>query len=291
MAIFASAILLGSTVVAFSPANREAFAHTFKGNENVAFLTMVQQVKVETSLAGNNTSTNKDIANHHIEHATEALTNATLEEISERNKRIATDLPIAIEQLKASINAGNATADDIKQQVQGISDLLDEAVQVRIERNQVTNSTVQALVVANLVNEVLEHYGEVTGIKGNDTGMSSSFVMGEQNSTSTSGSEGGHLHAGGEVSGQTTATSSNDLVSEANYQSAQAFAEKANELYQQIRAQAVPGKDSAVKALDNAFAAFVRAIQEKASLAEVTNLAHLRIHPNLMEAYGLKLQA
>jgi hypothetical protein len=83
--VFASAILLLGSAVVFGPANRAAYAHTFSGNENAAFLTMVQQIKVETSLAGNNTS-NKEIADHHMEHAAEALTNATLKEIAERNE-------------------------------------------------------------------------------------------------------------------------------------------------------------------------------------------------------------
>lgn len=284
-AILASVILLGSVMV-LSPLNR-AYAHTFKGDENVTFLSMVQQIKIETSLAGNNTS-DKDIANHHIEHAAEALTNATLKEIAEKNQRIATDLPANIEQLKAMINSSNATVADVNQQIQQISGLLDEAVQVRIDPAQVTNSTVQALVVASLLNEALEHYSEAVGFEGNMTNMST---------ITQSGEHGTAMHPtsnASSIQGNTTGTSNKGatkIVSEANYQSAIAFAEKAQELYQQIKTKELPGKENAIRALDGSFPAFIKAIKDKASAMEVANLAHLRIHPNLIEAYNLKLAA
>jgi hypothetical protein len=270
--IFASAILLGSAIV-LSPVNR-AYAHTFSGDENVAFLSMVQAIKIETSLAGNNTS-NKDVANHHVEHAAEALTNSTVKEIAEKNQRIATDLPASIEKLKASINSANAIVNNVKQQVQGISDLLDEAVQVRIDPAQVSNTTVKASVVANLVNEALEHYGEAVGFQGSMTDMSAMASMQAMNKSSSN----------------MQANTATKIVSEPNYQSAIAFAQKSQELYQQIKAKALPGKENAVKALDGAFPAFVKAIKDKASPMEIMNLAHLRIQPNLMEAYNLKLAA
>lgn len=284
-AILASVILLGSVMV-LSPLNR-AYAHTFKGDENVTFLSMVQQIKIETSLAGNNTS-DKDIANHHIEHAAEALTNTTLKEIAEKNQRIATDLPANIEQLKAMINSSNATVADVNQQIQQISGLLDEAVQVRIDPAQVTNSTVQALVVASLLNEALEHYSEAVGFEGNMTNMST---------ITQSGEHGTAMHPtsnASSIQGNTTGTSNKGatkIVSEANYQSAIAFAEKAQELYQQIKTKELPGKENAIRALDGSFPAFIKAIKDKASAMEVANLAHLRIHPNLIEAYNLKLAA
>lgn len=266
LAVFASAILLGSAI-ALGPVNR-AYAHTFHGNENVDFLTLVQQIKVETSLAGNNTS-DKEVADHHIEHATEALTNSTLKEIAEKNQRIATDLPSSIEQLKTAIGSG-ASADEVKQDVQTVSDLLDEAVQVRIERSQVTNTTIQATVVANLVNEALEHYGEAVGFEGNMTDLS---AMQPGNNSG--------------MQAKTAAT----VVSVPNYQSAQAFAEKAQELYQQIKSKALPGTDNAVNGLDGAFPAFVKAIKDKASPMEIMQIGHVRIHPNLMTAYNLQVES
>jgi hypothetical protein len=110
------------------------------------------------------------------------------------------------------------------------------------------------------VNEALEHYGEAVGYKGNMTDMSS----------------------------MSSAPSANaKVVDLANYQSSQAFAEKAQELYQQIKSKALPGTDNAVKALDDSFPALVNAIKGKASPMEIMQIAHTKIHPSLMTAYSL----
>ncbi len=77
-------------------------------------------------------------------------------------------------------------------------------------------------------------------------------------------------------------------MSQPDYQSAVALAQKAQDMYQQqIKTKALPGKENAIKALDSAFPAFVKAIRDKSSAMDVMMLAHLKVHPNLMEAYGL----
>lgn len=79
------------------------------------------------------------------------------------------------------------------------------------------------------------------------------------------------------------------IVSEANYQSSLAFAQKAEELYGEIRAEAIDGTDSAIESLDAAFPDFVSAIEGEASAMEVMRVAHIQIHPNLMTAYDLQI--
>lgn len=274
LAMFVSAVLLGSTIV-IGPANR-AYAHTFQGGESAEFLTMVQVVEVETSLAAENLAF-PDVAAEHMEHAGEELSDEVLEEIAERNERIANDLPVSLEELESSIRSG-ANAEEVDQKVNALSDLLAEAVQVRIEGDQLTNSTVRAVVVANLVNEALEHYGEAVGFEGNMTDMSQmdSMNMTDSSTGSMSGMEGAMQE---DVI----------IVSEANYQSSIAFAEKAEELYVEIKTDAIEGTDSAVEKLDAAFPDFVSTIESKASAMEVMRVAHIDIHPNLMTAYNLQI--
>jgi hypothetical protein len=258
---------------AMNLASIRAYAHTFKGDENVEFLTMVQIIKVETSLAGENAS-DSDTASHHIEHASEAL-------------------PASIENLGASIDS-SADSDTISQNVQEVSNLLDEAAQVRIEQAQRNNSTVQALVVANLVNEALEHYGEAVGFEGNMTDMSSMNMP----DSSMSGMQTGNESGSQGITSNDTVTSSQsmqegnetaEVVSLPNYQSAKAFAEKAQELYMEIKSEALAGTENAITTLDAAFPEFVNAIDAKASAMDMMEIGHLRIHPNLMTAYNLQV--
>jgi hypothetical protein len=299
LAIMAFTIILIAAAPTVFPLSK-AFAHTFQGGENAEFLTMVQVIKVETSLAGENIS-DPDIAADHVEHATEALTDSAIDEIAEKNKRIAQELPASIEDLQAAIES-EADAETIRQNVETISDLLDEAVQVRIESSQVTNSTVQAVVVANLVNEALEHYGEAVGFEGNMTdmssmdmsmtGMSDSGMQMSNSSDSQTAEEGGmsmQSMNGSSMGGNEMSTTATTIVSVANHQSAKAFAEKAFELYQDISPQALEGTESAVQALDEAFPEFIDAIDTQASAMDLMNIGHTKIHPNLMTAYNLQV--
>lgn len=266
MAIFVSVSLVAAGVFVGS-ANR-AYAHTFEVGESAEFLTMVQVIEVETALAAENAA-EQEMASEHIEHASEQLTDHILEEISERNERIARDLPLSLEELGSSISAG-ASAEELNQQVGELRNLLGEAVQVRIEREQLNNSTIHAVVVANLVDEALEHYGEAVGFEGNMTDMSSMNMTG-------TGIEGM------ESMDHTT------IVSEVHYQSSLAFAQRAQEKYTEISGDAIEGMDEAVGRLDLAFPNFVSAIENMSPAMDVMNVAHVEIHPNLMVAYDLQI--
>lgn len=271
LALFASSVLLGSGVF-LGPANR-AYAHTFQGGESAEFLTMVQVIEIETMLAAENAG-DAEIAGEHMEHAGEELTDHVLEEIAERNERIATDLPASLEELQAAIDSG-ASAEELETSVTAVSNLLGEAVQVRIESDQLSNSTIRAVVVANVVNEALEHYGEAVGFEGNMTDMSAMNMTGMES--------GGGMEMEGGMEGPV------EIVSEANYQSSLAFAQRAEELYAEIKAEAMEGSGDAVAKLDAAFPDFASAIEARSSPTEVMRVAHVDIHPNLMVAYDLQI--
>lgn len=266
LAVFVSAILLGSALT-FRP----AYAHTFQGGESAEFLTMVQVMGVETSLAAENRA-DAELAAEHMEHAGEELTDHVLEEIAERNQRIARDLPASFEELESAISSG-ARDSDVSQRLDALNNLLGEAVTVRIESDQLNNSTIKAVVVSNLVNEALEHYGEAIGFEGNMTDMS---TMNMTDSSMESGSMGG-------MEGPV------EIVSEASYQSSLAFAQRSEELYAEIKADALEGTDDAVAKLDAGFPDFVSAIESRAAAMEVMRVAHADIHPNLMVAYDLQI--
>lgn len=261
------AALVAAVLVSYS--GQRAFAHTFQGGDSAEFLTIVQVIKSETFLAANNLD-DTDVAKDHIEHAAESLTNSTISELAERNERLAKDIPASLESLDAAVGSG-ADAAQVNQNVKALSDLLDEAVTVRIEKAQLSNSTVSAVVVSNLVNEALEHYGEAIGYEGNMTDMSNM-----QMTNSSSMSNGMSME-------NTT------IVSVANYQSAQAFAGIAQKLYQEIKPQAANGTAAAVASLDSAFPDFAKAIDDKASAQDLMNIAHVKIHPNLQVAYNLQV--
>lgn len=284
LAVLVSAVLMGSAVF-LGPANR-AYAHTFQGGESAEFLTMVQVIEVQASLAVQNAS-DPEIAAEHIEHAAEELDENTLDEIAERNERIANDLPASLEDLQAAIDAGET---DLDARLTAVSNLLGEAVSVRIERDQLNNSTIQAVVVANLVNEALEHYGEAIGSDMNMTDMSAMNMGSGESDGSMEGMESQSMNNSSMESGSMGETEGPvEIVSEVDYQSSLAYAQRAQEKYEEIKADAIEGTEDAVGKLDSAFPDFVSAIENKGTAMEVMRVAHLDIHPNLMVAYDLQV--
>jgi hypothetical protein len=264
-----ASVLLFATVISAAlvlyPGQR-ALAHTFSGDESATFLTTVEQIRVGIGLAQENLD-DSELATEHAEHAAEALTDEAIEELAERNERIATDLPASLEEFHSAVESGEGNAEQI---ADDIDSLLGEAVSVRIEQDQLNNSTIQALVVANLIDEALEHYGEAVGFEGDMTDMSSMNMT-------DSGMSGG------------MSMEDHEIVSEVDHQSAVAFAQRAEELYGQIKQDAVEGSADAVQELDSAFPEFVSAIGEGASPMDVMTMAHNRLHPNLMVAYDLQV--
>lgn len=151
------AALVFSGVVIVNPL-KLAYAHSFSSDESASFLALVEQIRIETHLVSNNISSS--VALQHARHATELLNVDVTKEITERNTRIGADLPAALNDLESLLASSNSNAQTVKDKVEEIDNLLGEAVSVRIESHQLTNSTVNALSLALLVNSALDHYSK-----------------------------------------------------------------------------------------------------------------------------------
>lgn len=174
-------ILSGSLL---TPVTHLAYAHTFSTSESAQFLSLVDQVRAETTLVTMNLEDdNATLAQAHVEKASSLLNNSTLDEIREVNNRIADSLETGIEQLEenvtslASVIQGQQqvpqdSIQTINDTVLSLNDTLAEAVTVRIETEQQNNATTWAIVLADLVNVVLSNYGNATGATFDLTNMS-----------------------------------------------------------------------------------------------------------------------
>ena len=153
------------SMVAIFPIKQAVYAHTFSGDESAAFLALVRQIEAELGLVDINLSSNITLAQEHAEHATEHLDANTTKELAERNERVSNDLTNGLSDLQASIIA-KPTPDIgvIKEKVGNINATLQDVVAVRIEKDQLNNSTVNALAINDILGEVLEHYAVAYGI-------------------------------------------------------------------------------------------------------------------------------
>jgi nicotinate-nucleotide pyrophosphorylase len=109
--LYSARFLLMSLVLAGSfifPASHLVYAHTFSTSESAEFLSLVDQIRVETGLVTMNLENNNNatLAQAHAEKASSLLLdNNTLGELRERNNRIADSLEIGLEQLKGNVTS------------------------------------------------------------------------------------------------------------------------------------------------------------------------------------------
>lgn len=258
--------------------SKSAYAHTFSGDETASFLALVDSIKVELQLVQGNLPSNSTLAQEHVEHAIEHINANVTKEIAEKNKRLATELGASLEKLKNGIGT-NSTA-SINEQITNINNILDEILSVRIEKQQQSNSTVQALVIADIVTEALEHYSEALGAKmnpENETHASMSNMSNSGQNMSTTGSS----------------TSMNmsraKIVDNASYQSSQAFAAKAQELFSIVKSSAPANQTDSFTKIEEGLDQLKQKIDSRTPLSEVENVVHGLIMTNLQIAFKLQV--
>jgi len=284
---------------------QQAFAHSFSGDESASFLALVESIRSELDLVQGNLASNVTLAEEHAAHAHEHLDNHTIEEIEERNERLATDLPAALEDLHHSV--ANSTAQQVQAKIQKINDLLGETVTVRIDSEQLSNSTVWALVIANLADGVVGHYGAAYGIEteegeghgahGNDDEASGNMTHDEGNMTHddemTETSSAGNMthddmeegaHGNASMDGNAT------IVNMVHYQSAQGLASRTQALFsEQVKDLAPANSTEFVADVEAGLAHLKQAIDDREPLVYVEVILHSEVHPSLQSAFNLQV--
>jgi hypothetical protein len=236
---------------------KSIYAHTFSGGESAAFLALVKILQADSHLVQSNVASNVTSAQAHANAVAEHLDANTTKELAERNKLVTSDLTKAISDLKKTVESKpTPTADVVKGKIDNIDALLQEAITVRVEKNQLSNSTVKGQAVSDIIDEVLERYREAYGIE-------------EGKSTA------GH----------------NSIVNMADYQSAQAIAAKAQEMFseakQLVRANDSSSTLSAITKVGNGLYILKNDIDTKVPYDKVATFANSTITPDLKAAFKL----
>jgi hypothetical protein len=142
------------------------------------------------------------------------------------------------------------------------------------------NSTTLALVVANLVDEILRNYGSAYGITYDLTNMSN-MVMAMMLNNSDSSSSG---HSS--ISEKNNAV----LVNIYNYQTAQVLSNVVSRLFNdKLSAQAPVNEKVTIDNLKQSIKDLKYAIDNKVQAEALMEIVHMKIHPTLQSSYDLKL--
>lgn len=228
------------TYNSISYANNVVYAHNFIVTDDSALLTLIEQIKAETELVNAYSLTSNNSSI--IEHA------------------------------KNAANFTNALNDKLRQST--VTDI------TQIYTNGLYNSTTLALVVANLVDEILRNYGSAYGITYDLTNMSNMAMPMMLN-----GNDNSSL-------GHSSMLEKNNAVpvNMYNYQTAQVLSNVVNRLFNdKLSEQASVNEKVKIYNLEQSIKDLKYAIDNKVRAEDLMEIAHMKIHPMLQSAYDLKL--
>jgi uncharacterized protein involved in exopolysaccharide biosynthesis len=259
------------SMVIILPIKQMVYAHTFSGDESAAFLALVRQIGAELGLVNSNRPSNITLAQEHAGHATEHLDANTTKELAERNERVSNDLTRELSDLQASLKAKPIPASQVvNDEVTNINATLQDAIAARIEQDQLSNSTVNALAINDILGEVLEAYGAAYGIEeeGEEEGNNETGTT--DNTTETADDQ------------NTTA-----IVDLAEYQSAQSYANESKQMLNEIKALAPSNATSAISDVENGINEMIIAINNKSPFPTVDEIVDDKVLPSLKTAFNL----
>jgi len=265
-----------------------SFAHNFSPDESAEFLTTVYKIKVESAIVANSSANNnQSSAISHAQYALNTYDSHTNNELSEKNERIATELNNTLNQLRDQVETSSITdKSQINQIVETINAILEEAISVRIDDDQLNNSTIQALVFADIVNTALQSYGIAFDIGIDLTNMS--------NMNTTTSSTGNNTIDNGHNNHEELQKTSEQMsiVNFSSYESALSFADYALKKFNSDIKTSIPENNTKtqnyLQQLENGLLEFNTAIKNHENPMKVMKIVHTKIHPNLQTLFTLK---
>jgi hypothetical protein len=243
---------------------QRSFAHNFFVNNDAAIVTLVKQIKAETELVNTNYFSNNYVsAQVHAKNAAELIN-----ELDD-----------------------NMTEASLQQQPSSSS--IDQ-----IYENGHRNSTTLALVIANIVDEILRNYGvafdigyDLTNMSNMGKRSSSASLSHSMNMTTFQNSTNSTMLEGHSNMSMMTPIESNlDLVSIYDHETSQVLANIVNEIFEEdLRPQSSVSETMNVDRLERNLKQLEHAIINKASPETLMEIVHVQIHPTLQLVYDLEL--
>lgn len=245
-------------------------AHTFSSNESASFLSRVDQIKSALVPIKEDVSSNITLAKEQAQYAKSLITENVTKELKERNQRITTELISMLDSLQ------NISSKDVNADLSNLDDILAEAVTVRIERDQLRNTTIQALAFANDINKILDDY--TAAAKGRNDNLNASMDMSKMSPM--------NINKNGPMN--KTGASNIEIKNLSAYQRANALTDIATNRFN----TELKGKSNVTSAMEEVAKGLEQlklSIKDRASVETVMGIVHGQIHPNLRIAFNLQL--
>jgi len=259
------AILLAGIISSSLIYTHPAYAHNFGGDESASFLAKVSEIKTEVGFISKHVSDSKAI--DYYSGALGEYWNANdTKEMGERNTLLQKEILATINSTISDARAGNQSA--VNADVSQLNGYLDEAIPVRIDKDKLNNSTVQALAVTFVLKEALEKYGDA---------INSTVDLNDMSKMNMNGS----------MSSDSMQQMSVTIVDQLKYENSMGLASTAQQMFNDLVAKN-PDKSTYNDKVSAAFTKLIQDINNKADGNTVMMDVHIQIHPNLISAYNIQ---
>jgi hypothetical protein len=240
----------------------------------------IESLLVQTNLANSSLALAREHAARAIEllNSKDPINNVTwIEEIVEKNQRVANELVAAVSSLENITMSSSSWSSSPKQEqsifeetnrlVNEIGAIIDEAITTNIDKEQRVNDTIQATSLADIIDTLLRYYGSAYTVR---------FDMGNMSEMAS------------EMNGNSS-DMNYILVDFADYQSAQALAIKAQEIFNdELKLLANKNATNSIAKLEDGLIRLSNSIENKSSPIDVMIIGHSQIHPYLQAAFNLQ---
>lgn len=243
-----------------------AYAHNFGGDQSASWLAKVAEIKTEVANVAKHVG-QKDTIGYYADALGEYWTSNDTKEMGERNALLQQKIPSTINATLDDANAGNQSM--VNDDVAKLGGYLDESVPVRVDKDKLDNSTVQALAVVFVIKEALEKYGDAVNSTVDLNDMSQMTMP-------------SHDMSGGNMSNMASST----IVKADAYENSVSLATTAQQMFSDV-ASKNPNISYNSKISDG-FAKLVQDLNNKADVNTIMVDVHVGIHPTLIEAYNIQ---
>jgi hypothetical protein len=278
-------IIITSTELIYSKQQPPAEAHNLSPNENSSLLKIFYQIYVEELLVQSNFPFNKTLAHEHSRNAAELVNKNWTNVVADRNI-VANFLSPTLNDLNKLTESTKTPYSEIKGEVSALDNIMSEFTFSYLGNTIFYNSTIQALLLAEIANEINDKYGKAFGVTVNSSTMNISPMAMHNNKEPLMNT----MNMMG-IGKNTSHMTSQAVLSMSDYQTAQALSIQAQEiLNKNLKPMAPMNATNANIELEKDVSQLKNAIDNKAPVMDIMKIVHAQIHPILITTYNLQLK-
>ena len=242
------------------------YAHNFGGDESASFLAKVAEIKTEAGFIAKHVSDSNAI-DYYSDALGEYWNANDTKEMGERNTLLQKEIPVTINSTINDAKAGNQSA--VSSDVSQLNGYLDEAIPVRIDKDKLNNSTVQALAVTFVLKEVLEKYGDA---------INSTVDLNDMSQMNMNGSS---------MSGNNMQMSV-PVVDQLKYENSIGLASATQQMFNDLAAKN-PAQSTSNEKISAAFTKLLQDLNNKANGNTIMMDVHMGVQPVIISNYNIQV--